>query len=123
MSILEKYIGQYVQLTIDPKALTEGQNRNGTFCYVGKLVEVDSHFALLSPFDVYRPDDQFSSASLRDVVEFIRGQEAETSSKVANLDGRLQEIRTRVGSAITNSRSERPVSLNSILNVDVYREA
>lgn len=75
-SVLEMFIGEYLELTIDPATLSESYKRNGPYCYVGKLVAVDDHFALLNPADVYRPEATAPrQISIDEVVKRLRDSE------------------------------------------------
>jgi hypothetical protein len=126
MSLIERYLGKYVQVTMDPRTLSEDELRDGPFCYVGKVAEVDEHYVFLSPADVHRPEVRSlgNLISAREVAEDLREHEQRQASNVEDFaehqydnDPIGGEIHRRIKGVLDDAVSGQLISHTSISRV------
>lgn len=133
MGLLDSYMQQYVQITIDPRTLFDDINRSGPYCYVGRLTEIDEHFALLSPVSVYRPrapDCGLPRVTLKEVVQSLKEIEArdsagnivELSDHIYDDNEKFPNPAPRVKKLLKDATNHELVPLNTISEVQPYRE-
>ncbi len=131
MSILERYIGQYVEITIDPRTLPESRNKHGPWGYIGKLVEIDSQFLLLSPFEVYRPEAPGLGGrepiTSKRIVSYLKEIEAKREGNVVELSDRIQptddlDPAPQFRKLLREANNEKVVPLSTICGFEQYKE-
>ncbi|MBI2657560.1 hypothetical protein HYX08_02585 [Candidatus Woesearchaeota archaeon] len=124
--VLEAFLGEYLELTIDHTTLAESIRRDGPFCYVGKLVAVDDHFALLNPAEAHRPEVTIPGRIYIDeVVKHLREHEKfQPRADISDVNwvvAHEAHIRDRVESIMRPQKQ--PVPLRAIVGVYHYRDA
>ncbi|MBI2573668.1 hypothetical protein HYV86_07420 [Candidatus Woesearchaeota archaeon] len=78
----------YVQLTINPDSLSFPIDRTRPYCYIGKVVHLDSLQVILTPSDVYRPGGNHVNFvnTPETYLRVLQEEEARHSPNVLDLD-------------------------------------